>query len=184
MEAIVNETKTKMEKGLQALRQDLSTIRTGQASLAILDGVRVEYYGNLVPLNQVATLKIPEPKMITIQPWEAKIIPEIEKAVLKAGLGLSPSNDGKLVRLPIPPLNEERRKDLVKRVKKQAEESRVAIRLIRRDANEHLKKQQEAKEISEDDNKKLQSQIQKLTDDCMTHIDHIVAAKEKDILAV
>lgn len=184
MEAILTETKAKMEKGLQALKQELSIIRTGQASLAILDDVRVEYYGSLVPLNQVATLKIPEPKMITIQPWETKIIPDIEKAVMKAGLGLTPSNDGKLVRLPIPSLNEERRKDLVKLVKKQAEENRVAIRMIRREANEHLKKQQEAREISEDDNKKLQTQIQKLTDDCMTSIDHIVAAKEKDILAV
>lgn len=173
-----------MEKALSTLKQELASIRTGMASLAILDGVRVEYYGTPTPLNQVATLNIPDPRMITIQPWEAKIIPDIEKAILQAGIGLTPSNDGKLVRLPIPSLNEERRKEYVKLAKKHAEEGRVAVRMIRRDANEQFKEAQEAKSISEDDFKKGQTQIQKLTDETIAKIDELVAHKEKAIMSV
>lgn len=184
METIFKQAQSEMEKSLAVFKQELGKIRTGRATLSILDGVRVDYYGTSTPLNQVATLNIPEAKMITIHPWEAKIIPEIERGILKAGLGLTPTNDGKLIRLSIPALNEERRKDLVKIIKKHAEECRVAMRMARRDANAHLKKKQEKREISEDDLKKGETHIQKITDDYSVKIDQLVEHKEKDILSV
>lgn len=184
MEAILKETQVQMEKSLNVLKQELGRIRAGRASLSILDEVRVDYYGNLTPLNQVATLNTPDPKLITIQPWEPKLIPEIEKAIQKSGIGLNPSNDGKLVRLPIPALNEERRKELVKLIKKQAEECRVAIRMVRRDGNDHLKKKHDGKELSDDDFKKGQERIQKLTDDAILKVDQLFEHKEKDIMSV
>lgn len=184
MENLLNEVKNKMEKALQALKQELSITRTGRASLSVLDNVRVDYYGTLTPLNQVATLKIPEAKLITIQPWETKLIPEIEKGITKAGIGLSPSNDGKIIRLPIPSLSEERRKDLVKLIKKQGEECRVGIRSLRRDANEAFKKREKEKEITQDDLKKGEERIQKLTDEYNVKIDELLKHKEKDIMTV
>ncbi|MBI5299067.1 MAG: ribosome recycling factor [Deltaproteobacteria bacterium] len=180
MENIIKETQVHMEKALTLFKQELGKVRAGRASLSILDDVKVDYYGTLTPLNQVATLNIPEPRMITIAPWESKIISEIEKAIQKASLGLNPSNDGKIVRLSIPPLNEERRKDLVKIVKKHAEECRVALRLVRRDSNEHLK----AKELSEDELKKGQERVQKMTDEYVQKVDQLVQHKEKDIMSV
>lgn len=184
MEAILKNTHDKMEKGLAAVKQEMASIRTGRASLSILDEVKVDYYGTPTPLNQVATLNTPDPKLITIQPWEARIIPDIEKAIQKSGVGLTPSNDGKLIRLPIPNLTEERRKELVKLAKKYAEEGKVALRLVRRDANEEVKKKHEAKEISDDDFKRVQNQIQKFTDDFSLKIDQLLSHKEKDILSV
>lgn len=184
MENIYKEALNHMEKALTTMKQEIVKIRTGRASLSILDEVKVDYYGNLTPLNQIATLSTPDSKLITIQPWEPRLIPDVEKAILKSGVGLTPSNDGKIIRLPIPSLNEERRKELVKLVKKHAEESRVAIRMIRRDANDHLKKKEEAKEISEDDFRKGGERIQKLTDDYMKKIDELVQHKEKDILSI
>lgn len=184
MEAILKDTLAKMEKSLGTLKQELASIRTGRANLAILDDVRVDYYGTPTPLNQVGTLSTPDPKMITIQPWEKHLIPEIEKAILKAGVGLTPSNDGRLVRLPIPNLTEERRKELVKLAKKYCEESKVALRMVRRDSNELAKKKHDAKEISDDDLKRIQNQIQKLTDDHVSKADQLLAHKEKDILSV
>ena len=173
-----------MDKTLNVFKQELTRIRTGRASLSVLDEVRVDYYGTPTPLNQVATLNIPDPKMITIHPWESKLIPEIEKAILKSSVGLNPSNDGKIVRLPIPSLNEERRKDLAKIVKKHAEECRVAIRMLRRDANDRVKKMSDAKQISEDDLKKGHEKTQKITDEYMVKIDQLVEHKEKDIMSV
>lgn len=184
MDNVENETKAKMEKALQAFRQEIAAIRTGRASLSILDEVRVDYYGTLTPLNQVATLKIPEPKLITIQPWESKLVPEIEKAILKAGVGLTPNNDGKMIRLAIPPLSEERRKELVKLAKKHAEDCRVALRMVRRDANELFKKQEKEKTITEDDMKKGETHIQKLTDDYSAKIEELLKHKEQDIMTV
>lgn len=184
MENLLNELKAKMEKALQALKQELSVIRTGRASLSVLDEVRVDYYGTLTPLNQVATLKIPEPKMITVQPWEPKIIPDIEKGIIKAGIGLNPSNDGKIIRLPIPALSEERRKELVKLSKKYAEDCRVGIRSLRRDANEAFKKMEKGKAITEDDLKRGEEKIQKLTDEYNAKIEELLKRKEQDIMTV
>ena len=182
METIFKNAQVLMEKSLALCKQELAKLRSGRASLSILDDVKVDYYGNMVPLNQVGTLNVPDPRMITIHPWEPKIISEIEKAVMKAGLGLTPTNDGKLVRLSIPSPTEERRKELVKISKKYGEDGKVAIRMERRDANDHLKKIHDKKEISDDDFKKGQEKIQKLTDDYVKKIDELLAHKEKDIL--
>ncbi|MDO8526709.1 MAG: ribosome recycling factor [Deltaproteobacteria bacterium] len=184
MENTIKTAQGQMEKTLGSLKQELVKIRTGRASLSILDDVKIDYYGVPTPLNQVATLNVPEPKMITIHPWEAKIIPEIEKGIQKAGIGLTPSNDGKIVRLPIPSLNEERRKELVKIIKKHAEECRVAMRMVRRDANDGLKEKEDGRQISEDDLKKGQDRVQKVTDEYMKKVDELVAHKEKDIMSV
>ncbi len=184
MENILKNTQTLMEKSLALFKQELAKIRSGRASLSILDDVKIDYYGTPTPLNQVGTLNTPDPKMITIHPWEAKIIPEIEKAILKAGLGLTPTNDGKLVRLAIPALNEERRKEFVKMAKKYAEDAKVAVRLERRDANEHLKKLHDKKELNDDDFKRGEVRVQKLTDDHVAKIDQLLEHKEKDILSL
>lgn len=183
MENIIKETKTKMEKSLVSFKTELTTLRTGRANLSILDGVRVNYYGTPTLLNQVAALNTPDARLITIQPWEKNLIGEIEKAILKSDVGLTPSNDGTLIRLPIPALNEERRKELVKLGKKYAEEARVAIRMVRRDSNDHVKKLHDGKKISDDDFKKGQTQIQKITDDFVGQVDQLVEKKEKDILS-
>lgn len=183
-EEFLNQTKAKMEKAISALQTELSKIRTGRASTALLDGIRINYYGNPTPLNQVATLATPEGRLITIQPWESHLIPEIEKAVLEANLGMTPSNDGKIVRLPIPKLTEERRKEIVKQIKAIGEETRISVRQVRRDANEIVKKQKADSQISEDEMKRRQDQVQKLTDDFTKKIDQIVEKKEKDIMTV
>lgn len=175
---------TKMDGSLEALKKDLAGIRTGRASLAILNGITVNYYGNPTPINQVATMNVPESRLITIQPWEQRLIPEIEKAILKSDLGLTPNNDGKTIRIPIPSLTEERRKHLVKVVHKKAEEARVAIRNIRRDGNEELKKLEKEKHLSEDDTRKSLDEIQKITDSYIKRVDEILSHKEAEIMEI
>jgi ribosome recycling factor len=174
----------KMEATIEVFKKEIASIRTGRASLALLDGITVDYYGNQMPLNQVATLSVPEPRLITIQPWEQKIIPEIEKAIMKSDLGLTPTNDGKTIRLAIPPLTEERRKELVKVVKKRAEESRVALRNIRRDVLDEIKKLQKEKNLSEDEVKRWNEEVQKITDTYIKKVDELLSHKEKEIMEV
>ncbi len=176
----------KMSKALEVLRKEFTTLRTGRASLGLLDGIMVDYYGTPTLLNQVANLAVPDPRQITIQPWEAKMLGEIEKAILKSDVGLTPSNDGKIIRLSIPQLTEERRQQIVKHAKKLAEDARVAVRNIRRDVNDEIKKKSKDKEahISEDETKKLQDDIQKTTDSYIKKIDEFLAHKEKEIMTV
>ena len=176
--------KTRMEKALSDLQHEMASIRTGRASLGILDHIRVDYYGSPTPLNQVANLHVPEPSLITIQPWDVSQIGPIERAIRVSDLGLNPSNDGKIIRLPIPPLTEERRKELVKRLHGVAEHHRVAVRNIRRDGNEAVKKLLKDKKITEDDEKKAHDEIQKLTDAYMEKIDLAAKSKEKEILEI
>jgi ribosome recycling factor len=177
-------TTDRMSRTIEVLKKDFSSIRTGRASLALLDGLMVNYYDSLTPLQQLASLSIPESRQIAIQPWDQKVIPELEKAILKSDLGLTPTNDGKIIRINIPSLTEERRKHLVKMVKKKAEEAKVAIRNIRRDTNEELKKLEKDKHISEDVVKKSQEEIQKLTDSYIAKVDEVLANKEKEIMEV
>lgn len=184
MKEIHDTTVKKMKSSVEALQNELAKLRTGRASVSLLDGIKVDYYGAPTPLNQVATLATPEARLITVQPWESHIIPEIEKSILNANIGLTPTNDGKIVRLPIPILTEERRKDIVKQIKVKGEESKVSVRGARRDANDELKKLEKSKEISEDEMKKALDDIQKVTDDHIKQIDHIIETKEKDILTV
>lgn len=174
----------KMTGAVETLKKEFSAIRTGRASLALLDGIQVDYYGVPTPLNQVATLGIPESRLITIQPWDSKIIGEIERAILKSGLGLNPINDGKIIRLNIPPLTEERRKELVKLARKMAEEARVVIRNIRREGNEEVKRFEKEKHISEDDARRYQEEIQKITDSYIKNIDEILSHKEAEIMEI
>lgn len=178
------EVKTRMEKSLEALRKELNRVRTGRASLTLLEGVRVNYYGVPTPISQVASLSIPESRTIAIQPWDAKMVPEIEKAIQKSDLGLTPVSDGKIVRINIPPLSEERRKELVKVIKRMEEDSKVAMRNIRRDANEQLKAAKKEKSISEDEQFKYQEEVQKIMDKSIEKAEEIVRAKEKEILEV
>lgn len=175
---------TRMEKAIASLEADLATIRAGRANPAILDKVTVEYYGVPTPIQQVGTVAVPEARTITIQPWDASILGEIEKAILKSDIGITPNNDGRTIRLNFPPLTEERRKDLVKGISKRGEECKVAIRNIRRDSLEDFKKQKKDGEITEDDLKDLETKIQKLTDKFVASVDTIVSAKEKEILEV
>ena len=179
-----NKTKAGMEKAVDALRRDLSKVRTGRASVAILDDVRVDYYGTPTPLNQIGTLAVPEPRLITIQPWEKKLIPEIERAIQKADLGINPTSDGIVIRLAFPAMTEERRKEMVKQVKKMGEEGKIAVRNARRDANEGLKKLLKDKAISEDDEKHGEKEIQTLTDDFVAKIDKVIADKEKELMEI
>jgi ribosome recycling factor len=184
MEALVKETAARMERSIESFRKDLGKVRTGRASFSLLDGVKVDYYGTPTPLQQVGTLSVPESRLITITPWDAKMIGPIEKAIQGSGLGLNPASDGKVVRIPIPPLTEERRKELAKVVRKMAEDARVAVRNVRREAIEKLKDREKKKEISEDDVKRGQDRIQKETDACVKKIDDILKAKEQEILEV
>jgi ribosome recycling factor len=174
----------KMLGAIDSLKKDFGSVRTGRASLALLDGITVDYYGSPTPLQQVASLSVPESRTILIQPWEQKAIPNIEKAILKSDLGLTPSNDGKLIRISIPPLTEERRKDLVKVVRKRAEEGKVAIRNMRRDVNETLKGMEKEKQISEDDLKKSLDEVQKITDTFVKKVDETLQHKENEIMEV
>ncbi|MFH0798966.1 MAG: ribosome recycling factor [Pseudomonadota bacterium] len=174
----------RMKKVVEALRHELSKMRTGRASLSILDDVRVDYYGAATPLNQLATLSVPDARTIAIQPWDTSAASAIEKAIQKSGLGLNPVNDGKVIRLPIPALNEERRKEFVKVIHKHGEECKVSVRNVRRDANEELKALQKGSTITEDDERKGIERIQKMTDDCIKQIDETLAHKEKDIMQV
>ena len=173
-----------MEKAVSDLQHEMAAIRTGRASLGILDHIRVDYYGTPTPLNQVANLHVPEPSLITIQPWDVSQIGPIEKAIRTSDLGLNPANDGKIIRLPIPPLTEERRKELVKRLHAAAEHHRVSVRNIRRDGNEAVKKLAKDKKITEDDDKKAHDEIQKMTDAYMEKIDAASKTKEKEILEI
>ena len=176
--------KTRMEKAVSDLQHEMASIRTGRASLSILDHIRVDYYGTPTPLNQLANLHVPEPSLITIQPWDVSQIGAIEKSIRASDLGLNPANDGKLIRLPIPPLTEERRKELVKRLHKVAEDHRVAVRNIRRDGNEAVKKLLKDKKISEDEDKRAHDEIQKMTDGYMQKLDGAAKVKEKEILEI
>jgi ribosome recycling factor len=184
MNEVIFEMAEKMEKSLETFKHELSKIRTGRASLAILDNITVDAYGSVLALNQVGTMTIPESRTIAIQPWDPQMLPAIEKAILKSSIGLTPISDGKIIRLNIPQLTEERRKELVKQVKKIAEEFRVALRNIRRETNDVLKKKKKDKEISEDDLFKLQEDAQQETDGYVKQIDKITLSKEKEVLEV
>ena len=176
------ECEEKMEKVVEAFKREMLHIRTGRATPNLLDGIKVEYYGTEVPINQVASISIPEPRTIAIQPWEKGMAGKIERAILKSDLGITPNNDGSFVRLNIPSLTEERRKDLVRMVRKSAEEYRVSIRNIRRESNDRLKKAEKASEITEDENKRTQTKVQELTDDYIQKIDTILQDKEMEIM--
>jgi ribosome recycling factor len=181
---VENHLQTRMEKAISDLQHEMAAIRTGRATLSLLDHIRVDYYGTPTPLNQVANLHVPEPAMITLQPWDVSQIGPIEKSIRTSDLGLNPSNDGKIIRLPIPPLTEERRKELVKKLHAAAEHHRVSVRAIRRDGNEAVKKLLKDKKVAEDDEKKALDEIQKLTDAYMAKIDAAAKTKEKDILEI
>ncbi len=183
-EEILLDMTDKMEKSMEAFRNELAKIRTGRASLSLFDGVKVESYGAMMPLNQVATLTIPGSRMIVIQPWDPQVLPGIEKAILKSNLGLTPASDGKVIRISVPQLTEERRKELVKQVKKTCEDFRVNIRNSRRDAIDHFKKMKKDKEISEDDLFKYQDEAQKETDRFIKQIDEALVDKEKEVMEV
>jgi ribosome recycling factor len=173
-----------MDRAIEEVKHNFSTVRAGKASPAILDPIRVDYYGSPTPLNQVANVSCPEPRMIVIQPWEKNMLAPIEKAIMTSDLGLNPGNDGSMIRVPLPELSEERRKELVKHVHKLAEDGKVAVRNVRRDANDHLKKALKASEISEDDERRALKEVQDLTDKHIENIDKLMADKEKDIMAV
>lgn len=174
----------KMEKTLHSLSEELKKIRTGRAQVSMLDAVKVNYYGSLTPLAQVASVSVPDAKSFLIAPWETSILKEIEMAIVKSELGMAPMNDGKVIRLKVPDLTEERRKDLAKQVKKVAEEGRVAVRMARRDANDEIKKGQKDKVLSEDDAKKAETEIQKMTDDFIKKVDQVADEKEKAIMTI
>jgi ribosome recycling factor len=176
--------KTRMEKVLSDLQHEMAAVRTGRASVGLLDGIRADYYGTPTPLNQLATLHVPEPTLITVQPWDVSQIGAIEKAIRAGDLGLNPSNDGKLIRVPIPPLTEERRKELVKKLHHIAEDHRIAMRNIRRDANENVKKLLKDKIISEDEDRRAHEEVQKLTDGSIQKLDQAAKVKEKEILEI
>ncbi len=182
--AIINQLKEKMASSVDALKRELVKIRTGRASLSLLDGIKVKAYGSLMSVDQVGTMTIPESSMIIIKPWDPQVLPSIEKAILASGLGLTPASDGNVVRLTIPPLTGERRKELVKQVKKISEEYKVAVRNVRRDSNEALKKLKKDKEISEDDLFRLQEEAQKVTDSFISQIEDIASGKEKEVMEV
>ncbi len=181
---IYADANSKMEKTLTTLKTDLNKVRTGRASLALLDDIRVDYYGTPTPLHQIASLAVPEPRMITIQPWDASILGEIEKAILKSELGLTPMNDGKTIRINIPRLTEERRKELVKIVKKMGETAKVALRNIRRDANDQLKQLEKNKKLSQDQLRQWMEKVQTSTDKYIEKVDAALSAKEKEILEI
>ncbi|MBF0529236.1 MAG: ribosome recycling factor [Deltaproteobacteria bacterium] len=182
IDEIFEDMKERMEKTIVTLDRDLKRVRTGRASVALLDGIRVDYYGTPTPLNQLASVSVPEARQLLIQPWDLKVLGDIEKSILKSDLGLTPMNDGKLIRINIPPLSEQRRKDLVKVVRKKAEENKVAVRNIRRDANEMLKDLKKEKQISEDDLAKAQEDVQKKTDDFIKKVDEVTETKVKEIM--
>ena len=184
VDEIFEDLKERMGKSVEALKREYSRLRTGRASISLLDGIRVSYYDTLTPLNQMASLAVPEPRLIVIQPWDKMAIGEIEKAILKSELGLTPMNDGKVIRISIPPLTEERRKELVKVARKMAEDNKVAIRNIRRDANEMLKDLKNEKEITEDDLYRSQDEVQKITDQFISEVDELCTVKEEEILEI
>lgn len=182
--SVKNEANDRMEKTLQSLKKDLGSLRAGRATPSLLDKVQVEYYGAMTPINQVANISAPEPRLIVIQPWDKTSLPNIEKALQKSDLGLTPNNDGSVIRINIPALTEERRAELVKMVKKSGEEAKVSIRNVRRDANDEFKKMEKSGDISEDESRRHQEDIQKLTDQFVKQIDEAIISKEKDIMSV
>ena len=184
LKQISEDARHRMDKSMEVLQKELASVRTGRASLSLLDHIRVDYYGTPSPLNQVANLAVPEPNLITVQPWETPMLEKIEKAIRTSDLDLNPANDGKILRIPIPSLTEERRKSLVKQVGKIAEESRTAIRQVRRDVNDRLKKLLKDKEISEDDEKRALKEVQDLTDAHIKKVDDAVKKKEQDLMTV
>jgi len=184
LDSINSETNQRMLKAIDSLKKDLNRIRAGRATPALLDGITVDYYGSPMPVNQVANISVPDARMVVVQPWEKGMLSAIEKAIQISDLGLNPQNDGNLIRLPIPPLSEERRKELFKNCKKIGEESKVAIRNIRRDSNEKLKKAEKDKELTQDESKKGMDEIQKLTDKFIKNIDDLLIHKEKEIMEV
>jgi ribosome recycling factor len=179
---IESSARTRMDKAIADLQHAMSQVRTGRASVSLLDNVKADYYGTPTPLNQLSTVHVPEPGMITLQPWDNSQINAIEKAIRSADLGLNPSNDGKLIRVPIPPLNEERRRELAKKILGIAEDHRVALRNIRRDANDHVKKMLKDKLISEDEERRSHDEIQKLTDGHIAKVDQLAKTKEKELM--
>lgn len=181
---ILKETENRMKAVIEATKKELAAVRTGRANTALLDRVTVDYYGTPTPINQLANISAPEARLLVIQPWDKGILKDVEKAILKSDLGLVPTNDGTVIRIAIPQLTEERRRELVKLVKKEAEEKRVAVRNIRRDTNEHIKAQEKKGQVSEDDSRRGQDEIQKLTDKYIAEIDRLVEHKEKEILEV
>ncbi len=184
MQQVLDTCESKMQKSLESLSKDFASLRTGRASASLLDKIRVDYYGAETPINQVATVSVPEARMIVIQPWDKSVLSAIEKAILKSDLGLPPNNDGKLIRLNFPPLNEERRKQLVKSAKANAEQSRVAMRNIRREAMDELKKMQKSGDISEDELKDAETRIQKMTDSYIAQVNSLSDEKEKEIMEI
>jgi ribosome recycling factor len=180
---IIKEMKRKMDRALEVLGQDFARIRTGRASVTLLEGIKVDAYGTAMPISQVASLAAPEPRLLTVQPWDTALMSDLEKAILRSDLGLTPSNDGKIIRIPSPPLTTERRKELAKSTKKMTEESKVALRNLRRDANEQLKDLKKDKQISEDEVFKAQDEVQKITDDYIKKLDALAAEKEKEIMS-
>lgn len=181
---ILDDLKQRMDKAIESLRRDLGKVRTGRANTALLDGIVADYYGTMTPLTQMATLSVPESRLITIQPWDASAMEVIEKAILSSDLGLNPSNDGKIIRLAIPQLTEERRKDMVKLAKKYAEDAKISVRNSRRDANELLKDLEKEKEISEDDLKRSCDEVQGITDEYVKKVDSVIKHKEQDIMEI
>jgi ribosome recycling factor len=181
---LIADAKQRMNTSVETVRRELASMRTGRASLSMLDNVRVDYYGTPTPLNQVGNLSTPDPTLIQVQPWDAKLLGAIEKAIRLSDLDLNPQNDGKIIRIPIPQLNEERRKLLVKNAHKHAEEGRVAIRNVRRDVNDHLKRLMKDHEVSEDDEKRAVADVQKMTDQHIAEIDGVLKKKETEIMAV
>lgn len=184
IDAVLKDLKDKMDRSIDALHREIAKLRTGRASISMLDGVRVDYYGTMTPLNQLATMSVPESRLITIQPWDAGTLPHIEKAIMNSDLGLTPTNDGKLIRISIPQLTEERRKEIAKMAKKITEECKIAVRNNRRDANEEIKKLEKDKKVSQDDSKKAQTKIQEATDKYINKVDDILKHKEKEIMEV
>lgn len=181
---VLSEARAAMDKAVKSLRKEMSKVRTGRASLSLLDDVKIDYYGVPTPLSQVATLAVPEARLMTIQPWEKNLIPDIERAIFKADLGLTPSSDGQLIRLPVPALTEERRREMVKIIKRMSEDSKISVRNARRDANENLKMLEKEKEITEDDLKRSEKDVQQLTDEFVSTIDSVVLNKEQEVMEI
>lgn len=184
MEETLNEIERKMDKAIDVLKSEFQKVRTGRANPAILDNIQVDYYGTPTPLNQIGNISVPDPQLIVITPWEKKILGDVEKAIQKSNLGLTPQNDGNIIRLPIPPLTEERRKDLVKQIKKLGENAKIPIRNVRREGNDTLKKKEKNKEISQDEQKQVMAKIQTITDDHIKIVDDLMIEKEKELMEV
>lgn len=184
IDILKNETKQSMEKSVKSLHDELKKVRTGRAQVSMLDSIKVDYYGSPTPLNQVAAVSCPDAKSFLIAPWEASVLKDIEQAIVRSDIGMTPQNDGKVIRLKLPEVTEERRKDLVKQIKKMVEDARIAVRMARRDANDALKRAEKNKEISEDDQKRGEQDIQKLTDDYISKIDTVGEDKEKELMTI